>query len=46
MARYEGLDFYNIDAHLTEEERMVRDLVRGWVDDKIIPIIIIFYLSI
>ncbi|MFK7928359.1 MAG: acyl-CoA dehydrogenase family protein [Myxococcota bacterium] len=39
MARYEGLDFYNIDALLTEEERSIRDAVRSWVDDKIIPII-------
>ena len=39
MARYDGLDFYNIDAHLSDEERSVRDLVRGWVDDKVIPII-------
>lgn len=39
MARYEGLDFYNIDALLTEEERAIRDSVRAWVDDKIIPII-------
>jgi len=36
---FEGLDFYNIDAHLSEEERMVRELVRGWVDDNVIPII-------
>ncbi len=39
MGRFEGVDFYNIDAHLTDEERMVRDLVRGWVDDQVIPII-------
>jgi glutaryl-CoA dehydrogenase len=39
MARYEGLDFYNIDAQLTDEERMVRDMVRKWTEDKFIPII-------
>ncbi len=39
MAKNEGLDFYNIDAHLNDEERMVRDLVRTWVADKITPII-------
>ncbi len=39
MGRYEGLDFYNLDAQLSEEERMVRDLVRGWVEDNVIPII-------
>ncbi|MCK6502615.1 acyl-CoA dehydrogenase [Myxococcota bacterium] len=36
---FEGLDFYNVDAHLSDEERMVRDLVRGWVDDNVIPVI-------
>ena len=39
MSRYEGVDFYNIEQHLTEEETMVRDLVREWVDEKVIPII-------
>ncbi len=39
MARFEGLDFYDIDALLTEEERAIRDSVRSWVDDNVIPII-------
>ena len=39
MQRFDGVDFYNIDSHLSDEERMVRDLVRQWVDDKVIPII-------
>ena len=39
MARYQGLDFYNIDAHLSEEERMVRDLVRTWTEDRVLPVI-------
>ena len=39
MARFEAIDFYNIDAHLSEEERMVRDAVRDWVSDQVIPII-------
>ncbi len=33
MSKYEGVDFYNLDQHLTEEELMVRDLVRDWVDE-------------
>jgi glutaryl-CoA dehydrogenase len=33
------LDFFNIDSLLTEEERAVRDSVRSFVDDKILPII-------
>ena len=43
MSRYNGVDFYNIEKHLTEEEIMVRDLVRDWVDEKVIPIIEDYY---
>jgi len=43
MSRYEGVDFYNIEQHLTEEEMMVRDLVREWVDEKVLPIIEKYY---
>ncbi len=32
-------DLYNIDAALTEEERAIRDSVRAFVDEKVIPII-------
>ncbi len=39
MARFEAVDFYNIDAHLSDEERMVRDAVREWVSDQVIPVI-------
>ena len=39
MARYEGIDFYDIDALLSEEERMVRDTIRSWVEDRLMPII-------
>jgi len=39
MARFEGIDFYDIDALLTEEERMVRDTVRAWVEDTLMPVI-------
>ena len=33
------LDFYDIDSVLTEEERAVRDSVRRFVDEKVLPII-------
>ncbi|TNE90914.1 MAG: acyl-CoA dehydrogenase [Deltaproteobacteria bacterium] len=36
---YEGVDFYNIDELLTDEEVAIRDAVRGWVEDRVIPII-------
>ena len=39
MSRFEAVDFYNLDAQLTEEERMVREAVRDWVSDQVIPII-------
>jgi glutaryl-CoA dehydrogenase len=39
MERFQGLDFYNIDALLSEEERMVRDLVRDWTENQVVPII-------
>src|SRR6186997_3591969 len=32
-------DFYNIDSVLSEEERAVRDTVRSFVDEKVLPII-------
>jgi glutaryl-CoA dehydrogenase len=37
--KYQGVDFYNLDGLLSEEERAVRDTVRGWVDDHLMPII-------
>jgi glutaryl-CoA dehydrogenase len=39
MPPYTGLDFYQIDELLSEEERMIRDTVRSFVSDEIIPII-------
>jgi glutaryl-CoA dehydrogenase len=33
------LDFYNIDSVLSEEERAVRDSVRHFVDERVLPII-------
>ena len=39
MARFEGIDFFNLDAHFSEEERMIRDTVREWVENAVMPII-------
>ena len=33
------LDFFNIDSQLSEDERAVRDSVRRFVDDRVLPII-------
>ncbi len=38
-SRFEGVDFYDISSLLSEEERAVRDTVRQWVDDKLLPVI-------
>ena len=39
MARFEGIDFYDLDSLFTEEERMIRDTVRAFVEDRVMPII-------
>jgi len=36
---FEGIDFYDLDALFTEEERMVRDTIRAWVEERLIPVI-------
>ncbi|MGH7663357.1 MAG: acyl-CoA dehydrogenase family protein, partial [Gemmatimonadaceae bacterium] len=32
-------DFFDIDSALSEEERAVRDSIRRFVDDRVLPII-------
>ena len=40
MARsFQALDLLDVDALLSEEERLVRDTVRAFVSDKVLPII-------
>jgi glutaryl-CoA dehydrogenase len=36
---FEGVDFYQLDGLLSEEERAVRDTVRAWVDEHLMPVI-------
>ena len=36
---FEGVDFYRLDGLLSEEERAVRDTVRAWVDEHLMPVI-------
>ena len=38
-SEFTGVDFYDMDALLSEEERAVRDTVRSWVDDQLMPVI-------
>ena len=42
---YEGVDFYDIDELLSEEEIMVRDTVRRFVDDRVLPTIEEHYMA-
>ena len=37
--KFQGVDFYNLDSLLSEEELMVRETIRGWVEDRVLPII-------
>jgi glutaryl-CoA dehydrogenase len=39
MNKFKGLDYFNIDSLLSEEEVMIRETVRDFVSDEIIPII-------
>src|SRR5215210_2150767 len=39
VSQFTGVDFLNISSLLSEEERAVRDTVRQWVDDRLVPVI-------
>jgi glutaryl-CoA dehydrogenase len=39
VQKFVGVDYYNIEDLLTEEEILVRDSVRKFVDDNVIPVI-------
>ncbi|MEJ2239131.1 MAG: acyl-CoA dehydrogenase family protein, partial [Gemmatimonadales bacterium] len=39
MMAFQGVDFYDVDSLLGEDERAIRDTVRRWVEDDVIPII-------
>jgi len=39
LEKFTGVDFFNVDSLLTEEEIMVRNTVRAFVSDQVIPII-------
>ncbi|MDJ0521212.1 MAG: acyl-CoA dehydrogenase family protein [Planctomycetota bacterium] len=39
MARFQAPDFFDMDALLSEEERMVRDAVRDWVSERYLPLV-------
>ncbi len=39
MAKFQGVDYYNVDSLLSEDEILVRNTVREFVDDHVLPII-------
>lgn len=39
VGTYKGVDYYNIDDMLTDEEKSIRDTVREFVNEEVIPII-------
>ena len=40
MLAYKGVDFYGIDDLLSEEERLMRDTVRDFISEKLMPVIV------
>src|SRR2546426_7002012 len=39
MSIFKGVDFFDVSSLLTEEERLIRDTVRDWVQENVVPII-------
>jgi glutaryl-CoA dehydrogenase len=39
MEKFHGVDYYGIDELLTEEQRMMRDTVRDWVEARFMPVV-------
>jgi glutaryl-CoA dehydrogenase len=39
MSKFRGVDFMDVDSLLSEEELAVRDTLREWVDEQLLPVI-------
>src|SRR5512145_1430710 len=39
MEKFRGVDYYAIEPLLAEDERMVRDAVRDWVEAEFLPVV-------
>ena len=39
MEKFRGVDYYAIEDLLSEEERMIRDAVRDWVETEFLPVV-------
>src|SRR5437879_6768520 len=40
MEKFRGVDYYGIERLLSEEERMIRDAVRDWVEAEFLPLVV------
>jgi glutaryl-CoA dehydrogenase len=38
-ARFQGVDYYGLSDLLTDDQRLVRDTVRAWVEERVLPVI-------
>ncbi len=39
MGKFRGVDYYEIEELFTEQERMIRDTARAFVDEEVLPVI-------
>jgi glutaryl-CoA dehydrogenase len=39
MEKFRGVDYFGIEEHLSDEQRMIRDTVRDWVESRFLPIV-------
>jgi glutaryl-CoA dehydrogenase len=39
MEKFRGVDYYGIEDLLSEDERMIRDTVRDWVESEFLPLV-------
>jgi glutaryl-CoA dehydrogenase len=39
MEKFRGVDYYGIEEHLSDEQRMIRDTVRDWVESRFLPLV-------
>lgn len=40
MEPYKGIDLLDLESQLTDDERQVRDAIRGWVDQEAMPVVV------
>ena len=43
MKKFSGFDIYNVDSLFSEDEKLIRDSVRRWVDEEVLPVIENYY---